>query len=111
MFCHQDYNTDNLTSPYWTGAELMELFNMYNVGESEYPNFLAACNAAMQDLVKEKEEGRQNPKKPTISRDSKVLLGQLVFALRMITSTEFRNDYRACVIETTVKDFKYVSNN
>ncbi|XP_031834179.2 Fanconi anemia group J protein homolog isoform X1 [Nomia melanderi] len=107
-----DYNRDNnLSSPYWTGAELMELFNMYNLGEFEYPNFLTACNAAMQDMVKAKEEGRKNSEKPIISPSSKVLIGHLVFALRMITSSEFMNDYRACVIETTVKDFKYVTDD
>lgn len=27
----------------------------------------------------------------------------------MVTSSEYMNDFRACVTETTVKDFKYVS--
>lgn len=88
----------------------MELFNMNNLGESEYPNFLAACNAAIQHMNTAKEEGWLKSKKPIISSSSKVLIEHLVFALRMITSSTYTNDYRACVIETTVKDFKYVSN-
>lgn len=103
MFCKQDYNSDNRSSRYWTGEELLELFNMHKLGDSAYKSFHAAYNAAVTDMKEAKE------KKPVISDATKRMMKKLVLAMRMITSKEFTNDYRACVTETTVKDFKSVS--
>ncbi|XP_060828487.1 Fanconi anemia group J protein homolog isoform X2 [Bombus pascuorum] len=107
------YNSDNLSSPYWTGAELLELFNMNGLNETMYTNFLGACNAAIADSNKAKEESRTTQKvlKPIISPATKRLIEQLMFTVRMITSSEYMNDFRACVTETTVNDFKYATEN
>ena len=108
-----DYNNDNRSSRYWTGAELYELFNMHKLGDSAYKSFHAAYIAAMEDLQEAKEKNRlvQMSVKPVISDTTKRLMEKLVFAMRMITSKEFTNDYRACVTETTVNDFKTVTEN
>lgn len=84
---------------------------MHGLGESTYSNFLAASYAAIQDCEKAKEENRifQKTVKPIISPSTKIIIEHLVFAMRMITSEQFRNDYRGCITETYVKDFKYVS--
>ncbi|XP_017789899.1 PREDICTED: Fanconi anemia group J protein-like [Habropoda laboriosa] len=110
---HRDYNSDNLSSPYWTGAELQELFNMHELGESAYLTFLAASKAAIADLKKAKEENKMFLKtvKPVISPSTKIVIEHLMFAIRMVTSEQYMNDYRACVTETTVKDFKYATDN
>ena len=108
-----DYNSDNRSSRYWTGAELCELFNMHKLGDSAYKSFHAAYNAAMSDLKEAKEENRQLQMSvtPVISDTTKRIIEKLVFAMRMITSKEYTNDYRACVTETTVKDYKSVTEN
>nr|XP_033199258.1 Fanconi anemia group J protein homolog [Bombus vancouverensis nearcticus] len=107
------YNSDNLSSPYWTGAELLELFNMNGLNEAMYTMFLGACNAAIADSNRAKEERRtlQRVLQPVISPTTKKLIEQLMFTIRMITSSEYMNDFRACVTETTVKDFKYAMEN
>ncbi|CAK9823429.1 Fanconi anemia group J protein homolog [Anthophora retusa] len=109
----RDYNNDNLSSPYWTGTELHELFDMHNLGQSAYSTFLAASNAAISDLKKAKDENKTYLKsvKPVISQSTKIVIEHLMFTIRMITSEEYVNDYRACVIENTVNDFKYASDN
>ncbi|XP_012141120.2 Fanconi anemia group J protein homolog [Megachile rotundata] len=108
-----DNITDTSSSPYWTGAELLELFNMHNLGESVYKEFLAACNAAMADVNNMKEESRMHQKnlKPIISPSTQTTLGHLGFSMRMITTPQYVNDYRACVIENTVKDFKFLAED
>ncbi|XP_050595699.1 Fanconi anemia group J protein homolog isoform X1 [Bombus affinis] len=107
------YNSDNLSSPYWTGAELLELFNMNGLNEAMYTSFLGACNAAIADSNRAKEERRifQKVLQPVISPTTKKLIEQLMFTIRMITSSEYMNDFRACITETTVKDFKYATEN
>ncbi|XP_076681312.1 Fanconi anemia group J protein homolog isoform X1 [Andrena cerasifolii] len=106
-----DYNSDNRSSRYWTGAELFELFNMHKLGDSAYNSFHAAYIAAMANLQEVKEENRQMSVKPVISDAAKRIMEKLVFAMRMITSKEFTNDYRACVTETTEKDVKSVTED
>ncbi|OAD57952.1 Fanconi anemia group J protein [Eufriesea mexicana] len=109
-----DYNSDNLSSPYWTGVELLELFNMHELGESTYSTFLVACKAALADVEKEREDNRmlvQKNTKPIISAGTKIIIEHLMFAIRMITSKGHVNDYRACVTESTVKDFKMATDN
>ncbi|XP_076644562.1 Fanconi anemia group J protein homolog isoform X2 [Halictus rubicundus] len=109
-----DYHSENLSSPYWTGAELLELFNMHNLGETVYPAFLGACSTALEDFAKSKEEVRDhtnNYPMPAISPATKILIEHLLYSMRMISSTQYMNDYRACVIETMVRDFKYAADD
>lgn len=84
---------------------------MNGLNEAMYTMFLGACNAAIADSNRAKEERRtlQKVLQPVISPTTKKLIEQLMFTIRMITSSEYMNDFRACVTETTVKDFKYVS--
>ncbi|XP_015429522.1 PREDICTED: Fanconi anemia group J protein homolog [Dufourea novaeangliae] len=42
-----DYNSNNLSSPYWTGMELLELYKMHELEESAVNTFLAACRTAL----------------------------------------------------------------
>ncbi|XP_076294885.1 Fanconi anemia group J protein homolog [Lasioglossum baleicum] len=105
-----DYNSENLSSPYWTGAELLELFNMNNLGETAYPAFLNACSAALDDFKEAKEQTRDNPPE-SISQATKILIEHLMYCMKMISSPQYTNDYRACVTETTVKDFRQVQDD
>lgn len=86
---------------------------MHQLGEPAYTSFLAASNAAIADSNKAKDESRQHLKqkspKPVISNATKSVIDHLMFALRMIKSPEFANDFRACVLETVPKDLKSVS--
>lgn len=108
-----DYNNENRSSKYWTGAELAQLFNMKGLNETVLSTFLMACNKAISDLNKAKEDNRMYKSivKPIISSSTKMTIENLMYTIRMITSKEYKNDYRACVIENTVKDFKHISEN
>nr|XP_033329267.1 Fanconi anemia group J protein-like [Megalopta genalis] len=111
----EDYS-DRLSSPYWSGTELLELFNMHDLGETAYPSFFNACSSAIEDFNKMKDENRMQPvgkfvSEPVISTATKILVEHLMFAMRMILNSEFANDYRACVTEDTVKNAKFAMDN
>ncbi|KAG7205994.1 hypothetical protein KM043_003400 [Ampulex compressa] len=105
--------SENLSSPRWTGAELMELLDMHDIGRSQHPSFFAAGKAAIMHFTKAKEDLRPNQTllQPIISNATKRLLEQLAFALEMIASKDFANDYRACVTESLAKDVQYVADD
>lgn len=112
-FYDQDYNGVDVASSYWTGPELLELFNMNGLGESAYLSFIAASSSAISASNKAKDENRYSSSKtsvkPIISTSTKVILDHLLFAIQKLSSAELINDYRAYITETTVKDYKYVS--
>lgn len=83
---------------------------MKGLNETVLSSFLMACNKAISDLNKAKEDNRmyKSIMKPIISSSTKMTIENLMYTIRMITSKEYKNDYRACVIENTVKDFKHV---
>lgn len=86
---------------------------MHGLGEPVYSTFLVACKAALADVDQEKEDSRMQiskKAKPTISNSTRIVIEHLMFTMRMITSKEYIHDYRACVTESTVKDFKMVRN-
>lgn len=107
---YQDRTRDTKSSPYWTGKELLELFDMHGLGESAYKSFFAASAAAMNDLnsAKEKVRATKESLEPVISSNTKMVLEHLVFSMRMITSPKFSGDYRACITENVVRDYKSV---
>lgn len=83
---------------------------MKGLNDTVLSMFLMACNKAISDLNKAKEDNRmyKSITKPIISSSTKMTIENLMYTIRMITSKEYQNDYRACVIESTVKDFKHV---
>lgn len=86
------------------------LLDVHNVGCSRFPIFLAASRSAIEDFV-ENLNKEENPKNmiPTISRDTKRILEYLCFAMQMITSDIFVNDYWMYVTETIELTKKFVS--
>lgn len=110
-----DYNGVDVASSYWTGPELLELFNMNGLGESAYLSFIAASSSAISASNKAKDENRYSSSKtsvkPIISTSTKVILDHLLFAIQKLSSAELINDYRAYITETTVKDYKYAADN
>jgi len=94
----------------WLGIEFRVLLDVHNVGCSRFPIFLAASRSAIEDFV-ENINKIENPEKmiPTISRDTKKILEYLCFAMQMITSDIFVNDYRMYVTETIEPTKKSVS--
>lgn len=107
----QNYNHETRSSPYWTGPELSQLFDIHFMNKPLCGAFIEACNTAISDMNKAKEESRISRKfiKPVISPATKNVLDHLVFAIRMINFTKYVNDYRACVTEAIVNDLKAVS--
>ncbi|XP_011863611.1 PREDICTED: Fanconi anemia group J protein homolog isoform X2 [Vollenhovia emeryi] len=92
---------NGMMSKSWLGSEFRELLHVYDVGCSRFPDFLAASGTAIQDFGKNmKEEIRREKIIPTISRDTKKILEYLCFAMQMISSDNFANDYRIYVVET-----------
>jgi len=89
-----------MISKHWFGTEFRVLLDVNNVGRPRFLDFINASMAAIEDLkINMKEE---NPKKvkPTISQETKKVLERLCFAMQMIASDIFVNDYRMYVIET-----------
>ncbi|XP_054012113.1 Fanconi anemia group J protein homolog [Hylaeus anthracinus] len=117
MILHTMNNTMNIemSSPYYTGRELLEYLNMNNLGESVYSSIVAAGKAAIADSIKAKEDsrigGRQSSVKPTICASTKLILQHLLFTLEVLTSKDFVDEFRACVIETVVTDYQTVQDD
>ena len=105
--------SETKSSPYWTGKELLELFDMHGLGEETYHSFFAASTAAIADLNNMKEEVRmkKTSQKPVISSNTKLILEHLVFSMRTITSPKYTDDYRACIMENIVKDYTSFQTN
>lgn len=85
------------------------LLDVHNVGCSRFPIFLAASKSAIEDFVENTREENREKMIPTISRDTKRTLEYLCFAMQMITSDIFVNDYRMYVTETIGPTKKFVS--
>ena len=107
----QNYNNEIRSSPYWTGPELSELFDIHFMNKPLCASFIEASYTAISDMNKAKEESKISRRfiKPVISPATKNILDHLVFAIRMINFTTHVNDYRACVTEAIVNDLKAVS--
>lgn len=73
---------------------------MNNVGCPRFPDFLTASTAAIKDFIKNIKEDNPQKMMPTISRETKNILEHLCFAMQMIASDIFVNDYRMYVVET-----------
>ncbi|KAK1130537.1 hypothetical protein K0M31_018663 [Melipona bicolor] len=92
-------------SSFWTGPELAELLSIHSMDKSLCEAFINACDTAISDMNKAKEESRfRKLIKPVISSATKKELDHLVFTVRMINLINYTNDYRACVSETIVND-------
>lgn len=89
-----------MISQYWLGAEFLVLLDLDKIGRSRFPAFLTASKVAIQDFNEMKEETRPEKMKPVITRETKIILEHLCYAMQMITSETFVNDYRAYVVET-----------
>ncbi|XP_043677998.1 Fanconi anemia group J protein homolog isoform X2 [Vespula pensylvanica] len=104
---------DEMNGPYWTGSELLELFNMHNIGTSKCVLIMSAAQIAISEFNNTRENLRvmkhdkSNKNKKTISRSTKIVLQRLIFALKKIASEEYANDYRAYVSESFVSDIWY----
>lgn len=83
---------------------------MNNIGCSRFATFHTATNAAIEDFIKNTKEMAPEKRWPTISRDARKILEHLCFAMQMIISDNFVNDYRVYVIET-MEPRKMVSLN
>ncbi|KAK9302351.1 hypothetical protein QLX08_005611 [Tetragonisca angustula] len=103
-----NYNNEIRSSPYWTGPELSELFDIHFMNKPLCASFIEASYTAISDMNKAKEESKISRRfiKPVISPATKNILDHLVFAIRMINFTTHVNDYRACVTEAIVNDLK-----
>lgn len=108
---------DTSSSDFWTGVQLCELFNIHHLGKGNAKNFQAAAGAAILDYNAAKEEMAQNKKQegskpsPVITPIAKKFLEDLILALDRMTSEKLADDYRACIIESEVRDFGRVSDN
>jgi len=89
-----------MCSDHWTGSYFLQMLDVNKLGYSRFPDFLAASKAAISDFDKMKEEFRSEKMLPTISRETKTILEHLCFAIQVLTSKDFVDDYRAYVIET-----------
>lgn len=91
---------NDMVSKHWIGHEFRVLLDMHNVGCPRFPNFRNASMAAIEDFkINMKQE---DPKKmlPTISQETKTILEHFCFAMEMIASDTFVDDYRMYVVET-----------
>lgn len=93
----------------WLGAEFLVLLDMNNVGSSKFSDFHDASKIAIQDFEEMKQETRPDKIIQTISQDTKRILEDMCFAIQMLTSDTFVNDYRICVIESMEPSKKIVS--
>lgn len=107
-----------MVSKPWLGTEFLELLNIDEIGRSRFPVFLVASNAAIKDFNDSREIRSERTIIPTISFETKAVLENLCFAMQMIMSEIFVNDYRAYVIETeeyyqapNAKVSEFYSNN
>ncbi|XP_046829965.1 Fanconi anemia group J protein homolog isoform X1 [Vespa crabro] len=104
---------DEMNSSYWTGKQLIELFKMFNIDMSKCIKIIDAAQIAISEFNKIKENLRVvkhdklNKFKTIISRSTKIILQRLIFALKMIISDEYANDYRAYINESFVSDIKF----
>ncbi|XP_014471905.1 PREDICTED: Fanconi anemia group J protein-like isoform X2 [Dinoponera quadriceps] len=91
-------NDNHMVSKEWLGMELLEVLNMEQIGHSAFPLFLAASRAAIQDFTSMRETFSERAI-PTITLDAKTVLENLCFAIEMISSESYVNDYKAYVVE------------
>lgn len=91
-----------MVSNRWLGTEFRVLLDMNNIASPRFSTFHAASNAAIEDFIKSMKEDVFSPEKmmPTISRDTRRILEYLCFAMQMIISDHFVNDYRVYIVET-----------
>ncbi|XP_072750132.1 Fanconi anemia group J protein homolog isoform X2 [Anoplolepis gracilipes] len=94
-------NGNEMVSEYWLGAEFLVLLDVNNIGSSRFPDFHDASKMAIQHFEEMKQENRPEKLIHTISQDTKKILEYVCFAIQMLTSDIFVNDYRVCVIEST----------
>lgn len=98
-----------MVSNCWLGAEFLVLLDMNNIGSSKFSNFHDASKMAIQHFEEVKQETRPDKIVQTISQDTKRILEDLCFAIQMLTSDTFVNDYRICVVESMEPSKKIVS--
>jgi len=89
-----------MISKHWHGTEFRVLLDVNNVGCPRFPDFLNASTAAIEDLKISMKEENPEKIKLTISQETKKILERLCFAMQMIASDIFVNDYRMYIIET-----------
>ncbi|XP_012289196.1 Fanconi anemia group J protein homolog isoform X2 [Orussus abietinus] len=108
-------DTESFSHSRWTGEELLEVFNRTpGLERLHHVSFINASSAAIAEYNDVKESLRQVIKihvTPTISYGTKKMLEHLIFALEMISSDIFTNDYRAYVQKMVVKDSTHVTTD
>lgn len=96
-------------SAYWKGDELMQLLEINKLGKPMMNQFIIACKKVIIEYNNAKENIRDQMKKAApiiISINTKRLLEDLLFVIEKISSIKFSQDFRACVTETEVRDYK-----
>ncbi|XP_050457953.1 Fanconi anemia group J protein-like isoform X2 [Cataglyphis hispanica] len=104
-------NDNEMVSDYWLGAEFLVLLDMHNIGSSRFPDFHHASKVAIQDFETMKQETRPDKIFQTISHDTKKILEHLCFAIQMLTTDIFVNDYKICVKESMKPCKKIIPEN
>lgn len=105
--CYQG-NWGQMDSDYWNGSYFLQMLNVNEVGRSRFPDFLSASKAAISDFNMREEIGLRATMPPTISRETKIILEHLCFAIQVLTLEASVDDYRVYVIET-IEPKKHVS--
>lgn len=103
------FQDNEMVSDYWLGAEFLVLLDMHNIGSSRFPDFHHASKMAIRNFEEMKQETRPDKIFQTISHDTKKILEYLCFAIQMLTTDIFVNDYKICVKESMKPCKKIVS--
>ena len=93
----------------------MHLLDINGMGCKQINNFVDSSKKAIVDYNNAKENirdlWRENTKpKPSIviSQNTKRILEELLFLLEKISSPQHAQDFRACITENSVREFKTV---
>ncbi|XP_012524836.1 Fanconi anemia group J protein isoform X2 [Monomorium pharaonis] len=91
---------NGMVSKCWLGNEFRVLLDINNVGCPRFIDFRNASTKVINDFIENTREEKSKTIMPTISRETKNILEKLCFAMQMIESDIFVNDYRMYIAET-----------
>ncbi|XP_051174055.1 Fanconi anemia group J protein homolog isoform X2 [Leptopilina boulardi] len=100
---------DESCSAYWKGDELMQLLEINSLGRPMLNLFINAAKKVIIEYNNAKENIREQQKKAPpiiISLFTKRLLEDLLFVIEKISSIRFSKDFKACIMECEVRDYK-----
>lgn len=92
----------------------MQLLDIHKLGKPLMTEFVDACKKVIVEYNNAKENIRDTMKvmgkkeKPPIiiTINTKRLLEDLLFVIEKISSPEYAKDFRGCIMENDVRDFK-----